>query len=90
MFRIILACYGLPTDVGAYGALSVIDEFKHKPWHRNVYCTWEGDRLLLRAENDYDADGRGLIDEFSEAISTSIAQSFDGEIEIESVTPLPE
>jgi hypothetical protein len=87
MFQIILACYGVPEQMGIYEAIAVSDEFKRRPWHRNVSCTWEGNRLMLRAENDYDANGLALAEEFSDAISVSIAQPFNGEIKIESVTP---
>jgi hypothetical protein len=58
------------------------------PGHRNVSCTWEGDRLMLRAKNGYDANELALAEEFSDAISVSIAQPFNGETKIESVTPL--
>lgn len=90
MFRITLACYGVPTEAGAVGAFNIVEEFKYRPWHRNVSCTWDGDRLMLRAESDDDADGRVLADEFSDAIAACVAQAFDGEIKIESVIPIVE
>jgi hypothetical protein len=43
---------------------------------------------MLRAKNGYDANELALAEEFSDAISVSIAQPFNGETKIESVTPL--
>ena len=64
-----------------------------KPWlgrlsrkvvdHRHV--VWDGLRLILQADNDFDSDGRALIDEFSEAISACIKDGFDGDIGIASI-----
>lgn len=50
------------------GISDIADEFASRPWHRNVSCRWEKDRIVLEAENDYDPDGKALIDEFSDAI----------------------
>ena len=49
---------------------------------------WNGVALLLTAENDYDSDGRALMDEFSDAISACIAEGFDGDIRVASVKEL--
>lgn len=58
----------------------------HRPWHKNVSCTWDGVRLILQAENDFDPEGLALQDEFSDCLSAYIAELFDGEIKIESIT----
>ncbi len=42
----------------------------------------------LQAENDFDSNGLALLDEFSDAISASIADGFDGGIEVVSVSNL--
>jgi hypothetical protein len=42
----------------------------------------------LQADNDFDANGLSLMDEFSDAISANIAEGFDGDIEIVSITTL--
>ncbi len=43
---------------------------------------------MLLADNDFDADGLALVDEFSDAITACIKEGFDGDIEIVSVTSL--
>ena len=88
MYRIVLACDGVPTHAGAAGALDIAEEFTHRPWHKNVKCDWDGVRLILQADNDFDSDGLALRDEFSDAISARIRQPFNGNIEIVSATPL--
>jgi hypothetical protein len=80
MYRIVLACTGVATSAGPAAALDITEEFKRRPWHTNVTCVWDGSRLVLQAENDFDADGRALADEFSDAISSCMMQAFDGEI----------
>jgi len=88
MYRIVLACDGVPTHAGPAGALDIAEEFTHRPWHKNVKCDWDGVRLVLQADNDFDSDGLALRDEFSDAISACIREPFDGNIEIVSATPL--
>lgn len=82
MYRIVLACKGVPTHAGASGAGGISNEFTHRPWHANVTCVWDGSQLILQAENDLDSKGLALVDEFSEAISACIEGGFDGNIEI--------
>ena len=36
-------------------------------------CTWDGERLILQADNDYDPEGLALLDEFSDNISAFIS-----------------
>ena len=78
-----LSCTGVPPHAGAEAATDITREFaEHRTWHKNVSCTWDGSRLLLIAENDYDPDGAALIDEFSDCISAYIAEGFDGSIRV--------
>jgi len=88
MYRVVLACSGVPARVGAAAACDIADEFTHRPWHQNVQCLWNGSRLLLQADNDYDTDGSALTDEFSDAIAACIAEGLNGSITVESVTAL--
>jgi hypothetical protein len=44
---------------------------------------------MLQAENDFDSNGLALLDEFSDAISASVVDGFDGGIEVVSVSQLP-
>jgi hypothetical protein len=68
MFRIVLTCDGLPKDIGASAASDITEEFSHRPWHRNAECLWDGERLTFRADNEFDANGDALADEFSDAV----------------------
>jgi hypothetical protein len=84
MYRIVLACKGVPA--GAAVAPDITEEFTHRPWHQNVSCEWDGSQLILRADNEFDANGLALIDEFSDAIAASIKDGFDGGIDVVSVS----
>ena len=87
MYRIVLACYGVPESAGPEAAVDITTEFaEHRPWHSNVNCTWDGSRLILQADNDVDSDGLALLDEFSDCTAAYIKELFDGEIKIESIT----
>ena len=91
MYRIVLACYGVPLTAGPEAATDITAEFvEHRNWHTNVKCTWDGSRLILQADNDFDANGLALMDEFSDSISAYIAEGFDGEIKVESIVKLGE
>jgi hypothetical protein len=57
MYRIVLACKGVPTHAGAAGARDISNEFAQKPWHANVTCVWDGSQLILQAEKDFDSNG---------------------------------
>ena len=90
MYRVVLACYGIPESAGAEAATDITTEFaENRPWHSNVSCNWDGSRLILQADNDFDSDGLALMDEFSDCISAYIAELFDGEIKVESITKAP-
>jgi hypothetical protein len=88
MYRIVLACDGIPADAGAQSARDISDEFKHRSWHKNATCVWDGSQLILQAENDFDSNGLALLDEFSEAISACAKDGGDGDIKIVSVTEI--
>ncbi|HEY2392681.1 MAG TPA: hypothetical protein VGK22_16015 [Candidatus Angelobacter sp.] len=88
MFRIVLACKGVPTHAGAPGARDITEAFTHRPWHQNVTCEWDGAQLILQADNDYDDKGLALLDEFSDEISACIKDPGEGDIEVVSVTKL--
>lgn len=90
MYRIVLACYGVPEDAGAKAATDITAEFaEHRPWYSNVQCSWDGTRLILQADNRADSSGLALIEQFSDAISAYIAELFDGEIKVESIVEIP-
>lgn len=86
MYRIVLACCGVPNTAGEVAASGITAEFaEHRTWHSNVSCNWNGNRLELVAENDFDSNGLALLDEFSDSIAAYISEPFDGEIKIESI-----
>ena len=88
MYRISLACSGVPRSSGLQAAIDIADEFKDRAWYTNVQCTWDGNQLFLGADSDVDSDGRGLADEFSDCIAACITELFDGEIAVISVQRL--
>ncbi len=89
MYRIVLACSGVPAHAGEAAARDITEEFTHRPWHKNVSCKWIGSQLILQADNDFDSSGLALLDEFSDAISACIEDGFDGDVDVVSVSPLP-
>jgi hypothetical protein len=68
MYRIVLACHCIPVHEGLSGAREISEEFSHRPLYKNVKCEWDGSRLILQADNDFDSSGLALMDEFSDAI----------------------
>ncbi|WP_119391445.1 hypothetical protein [Taklimakanibacter lacteus] len=89
MYRITLECHGVPATAGEEAARDITEEFRlHYPRENNVTCTFEDGKLRLVAENDYDPEGLNLMDEFSDNISTYIAELFDGKIRLVSVETL--
>ena len=90
MYRVILACACVTADVGPAAARDITEEFTHRHWHSNAKCEWDGYRLILQTDNDFDSNGLALLDEFSDAISAYIREPIDGKMEILSVTVLPE
>jgi hypothetical protein len=91
MYKVILACKGVSPELGPAAAADISEEFAHRQWHRNVRCEWDQTLLLLHAENDWDADAKALIDEFSDAISACIPGTFGYSIGVVSIaeTKLP-
>lgn len=90
MYQVTLACKGVPVELGPAAALDVAEEFSHRPWHPNVRCEWNGEELLLCAENDWDEDAKALLDEFSDALSACIPGTFGFAVEIRSIAAVPE
>lgn len=84
--RIILAPYGVPESTGAEAATDIPAEFaKHRPWHRHGRCSWDSERLVLQADNDFDSSGLALRDEFSDVACAYVTELFDSGIEVKSV-----
>jgi hypothetical protein len=87
LYRIKLACDGIPPSAGPPGAIELAEEFTHRPWHQNVRCSWDGFSLILTAENDFDENGRALLDEFSDEVVACISdREYSSNIRILEVT----
>lgn len=72
------------------GITDIADEFDSRPWHRNVSCRWDKDRIVLEAESDYDSDGQALLDEFSDAICACLPiEQAPVKFAVESVREIP-
>lgn len=90
MYQVTLVCEGLPASAGPEAARDIANEFaEHRTWHSKVSCDWDGGRLVLRSENDFDADGKATLDEFGDAISAYVAGPGESSISIQSVQELP-
>ena len=77
-YRIVIQCYRAPPEKGAQAARDITEAFSQRPWHSHVVCEWDGNDLILTAVNDWDAEGHGLSDEFSDEILANIRGGFDG------------
>ena len=87
MFRVALACQGVPASAGQAAACGIQQNFAaHRQHHKNVVCTFTNGELVLTAENDFDPDGLALMDEFSDLLSAYIVEPFDGDIRLISTT----
>jgi hypothetical protein len=69
VFRVSVACEGIPPNVWPDALVDVESEFANRTWHRIVRCGWERDVLVLVVDNDYDNDGEALADEFSDTVA---------------------
>ncbi|WP_139181634.1 hypothetical protein [Edaphosphingomonas haloaromaticamans] len=73
----------MPATVGEEAAHDITGECRlHYPHENNVICSFDGGKLRLIAENNYDPEGLNLMDEFSDTISAYIAELFDGTIRL--------
>jgi hypothetical protein len=87
LYRIVLVCSGVPAAAGLAAATGIAQHFvEHRPWHENVSCSWDGSRLILQVENDFDSNGLATWDEFSDCICAFVPGGFDGEIKLESIS----
>lgn len=86
MFRITLICHGLPAACGEQAARDIAGEFaSHRRWHKQVRCEWDGTKLILTSENDFDADGKATLHEFGDSIVAYIADPGRYNLSVESV-----
>lgn len=89
LFQVTVRCSGIPLDELSKTAKSVdLDFRKFCPWHRNSRCWVKEAQLMLRAQNDFDAEGEALCEDLRASLQ-GIASSF-GKIEVVAVEPLPD
>ncbi len=89
MYRVTLACGGVPPSAGQAAAIDIQQEFaEHRRHHKNVTCAFTNGELVLSAENDFDPQGLALMDEFSDCIAAYIEELFDGRIRVVNATAL--
>lgn len=87
MFRVTLICDGLPAAAGEEAARDIPKEFADsRQWHSRVTCEWDGARLVLRSENDFDETGQATLDEFGDCIAAYVTEYEGSSIRIESVS----
>jgi hypothetical protein len=85
MYRVTVACHGLTQAEGTAAVPDMLAEFRERPWQQNPSCTWDGAVLRFCAENDFDRDGRALLDEFWDAVHAYVKWSGPVRFEIETV-----
>jgi hypothetical protein len=85
MYRVLLSSACVAPDLGPAAARDITEEFNRRPWHSNVRCEWDGSRIVLQADNDFDSEGLAILGEFSDAISACIKNPIGSDIKIISV-----
>jgi hypothetical protein len=85
LYHATLTCAGLTKAEGNSAPPHIVEEFRHRPWHQNVTCKWANGLLHLDADNDYDRNGKALLDEFMDAVVACVKASGDIHFEIVSV-----
>ena len=88
MFRIVLACGGVPADEGPRAAGDIAKEFNdvRTPRYTNSTCVFENGSLVLSCDTDWDSGGLNLMDEFSDCLSAYVSTPFDGDLRLISAT----
>lgn len=68
MPTVTVVCLGLSDVEGAALVSDILEEFSHRPWQTMLRCQWDAGVLRLTATNDFDSDGKALLDEFCDAV----------------------
>jgi len=74
-YRVTVSCQGISSHEASGGISAILEEFYERPWHTEVACRWDGEKILLTAENDYDSNGSAVLDEFCDAVHACISWS---------------
>ena len=89
-YHAILTCAGLTEEEAKDAPTDIAKEFEFRAWYQNVKCSWDGRLLWLEADNDYDADGKALLDEFWDVVIACVSASGISRFEIVSVDITPD
>jgi hypothetical protein len=70
-YRAVIECESArDRDSGEEAARDIAQEFaEYRKHHKNVSCSFANGKFTLTAENDFDAQGLALMDEFSDCLS---------------------
>lgn len=75
MYEITIECLDVAPALGPQAAADIEEEFRvHRTWHDGPSCTYVAGKLLLIARNDFDADGKALLDEFWDCLATYLGE----------------
>ncbi len=89
MYRVTIVCEGLSSNEGKEASDDIAQEFReHRNWHKNPICTWDGEKLILTVENDFDDDGKATLDEFRDCLAAYVTDYFDCTVTIDSVAKI--
>jgi hypothetical protein len=88
MYRTTVVCTGLTDDEAREAVQDMLAEFKERPWQEQVSCEWNEGVLRLSAQNQADATGLALLDEFGDAICAYVNYGGPIHVEVESVVKL--
>ena len=89
LYHTTVTCRGLTDAEGSNAPADIVEEFRQRPWHQNVACKWDSGMLWLEADNNYDADGQALLDEFWDVVIACVKASGTIHFEIVSVQTVP-
>ena len=75
MYKITIGCLDVAPALGPQAAIDIEDEFRvHRIWQGQPSCTYADGKLLLVARNDFDADGKALLDEFWDCLAAYLRE----------------
>jgi hypothetical protein len=75
MYKITIECLDVAPARGPQAAVDIEDEFRvHRTWQERPSCTYGDGKLLLVARNDFDADGKALLDEFWDCLAAYLEE----------------
>jgi hypothetical protein len=88
MYRSTVVCTGLSEAETLEAVADMLAEFAQRPWQQSVACEWRDGVLRLSAQNEVDATGMALLDEFQDAVVAYIRFAGDLHFDVESVVLL--